>query len=43
MRQYRRDLRYRPDNRETYHYFLMPVNRDSAAAAYLFYSMDNYS
>lgn len=41
MRQYRRNIRYRPDNRETYHHFLMSVNRDNTAAADLLHSMDN--
>jgi len=43
MRWYRRNLRPRPDNSETYHNFLMPVNRDIAAAADLLHSMDNYA
>ena len=43
MRQYRRNIRYRPDNRETYHHFLMSVNRDNTAAADLLHSMDNYA
>ena len=43
MRQYRRDVRHRSDNRETYYHFLMPFNRDNSFAVDLLYSMDNHA
>lgn len=43
MRQYRRDIRHRSDNRQNHRCFPMPVNRDNSTAADILYSLDNHA